>query len=47
MSKIKETTSTKISTNQPGLNGSIIFKEGGLVDWQALRDFLKKEGQIS
>lgn len=47
MSKIKETPSTKTPINQPRLNGNIIFKEGGLVDWQALRDFLKKEGQIS
>lgn len=51
MSKFKEDLSTKnpekILAYQSPLNGNVIFKEGGLVDWLSLRSHLKKEGQVS
>lgn len=51
MSKFKEDPTTKNSERilacQSPLNGNVVFKEGGLVDWLSLRSHLKKEGQIS
>lgn len=52
MSKFKEEQSTKIwKKPSPGQQtpsqSAVIFKEGGLIDWMSLRDYLKKEGQVS